>query len=311
MTRQTPNGAPSTLECDPPPGNVALRPLEGPARLDSPAVRRRQLGAELRRHREAAGLTLGDVAARLDCSASKISRLETGQTAANPRDVRDMLSLYRVGEAGFDTLVNLARQTRQWGWWRPYGSALTGLYVGLESAARLIRCYEVQYVPELLQTGEYAESLIRAAAPDTPPDEIGNRVRVRLDRQNLITQPGVELCCVLEEAALLRPIGGPDVMQRQLDYLRAVAERPNVTLRILPLDIGAHPGMDGSFVLLGFPDQANADTAYIATATGGVLNEKPDDVSRFAVVFDLLSEIALSHDASADLLARLAERQYA
>jgi hypothetical protein len=273
-------------------------------------VRRRQLGAELRRHREAAGLTLGDVAAQLDCSASKISRLETGQTAANPRDVRDMLALYRVGEAGFDELVDLARRTRQWGWWRPYGSALTGLYVGLESAARLVRCYEVQCVPELLQTAEYAEHLIRAAAPEAPAEEIGNRVRVRLGRQNLLVQPGAEISCVIEEAALLRPIGGPDVMQRQLDHLRTVAARPNVTLQIMPLGIGAHPGLDGSFVLLGFPDHANADTAYIATATGGVLNEKPDDVNRFANVFDLLRTVALPPDASAELLGRLAERQY-
>ena len=145
----------------------------------SPTIRRRRLGAELRRRREAAGVTIDGVAERLECSASKISRIETGHTSATPRDVRDMLEIYGVLGAECDELVQIAREARQKGWWHPYSTVLTGAYVGLEAAAQSVRAYEQQVVPGILQTEEYAKAMIKAARPDITADEVDRRVRAR------------------------------------------------------------------------------------------------------------------------------------
>jgi transcriptional regulator with XRE-family HTH domain len=280
-------------------------------RRGGPTVRRRRLGAELRRYREAAGLTIDAVAEKMDCSASKISRLETGQTGASPRDVRDMLVLYHVGQPELDDLMDVARETRQRGWWRPYGSILTGAYVAFEAAASAIRSYEAQCVPGLLQTEEYVRSQVGAARPDLPPEELANRVRVRLDRQTLLTQDDpVHLWCVVDEAALVRPVGGPDVMRAQLEFLVQSAERPHVRIQVLPFEAGAHAGMDGSFLMLHFPDEQDPDTVYVVMATGGVFQEKADELRRYETVFSSLQEVALPPDESAAFIARKAKELF-
>jgi transcriptional regulator with XRE-family HTH domain len=274
----------------------------------SPTVRRRRLGAELRKYREAAGLTIDAVAAQLDCSASKISRLETGHTGSSPRDVRDMLALYGVGDAELEALLVVARETRQRGWWQPYGSILTGAFVGFESAAHLIRSYEGQCLPGLLQTEAYARCLLKAGATILDQEELENRLRVRMIRQGLLTHADpVDFWCVLDESALRRPVGGPALMQAQLEHLIAVMELPNVTIQVLPLDVGEHPAMDGSFVLLRFPDDADPDTVYVTMATGGVFQEKPDDVARYATIFELVQQMALSAEESAAFIATMAK----
>jgi transcriptional regulator with XRE-family HTH domain len=277
-------------------------------RVVSPTVRRRRLGAELRRYRELAGLTIDQVAEQLDCSASKISRLETGQTGSSPRDVRDMLALYGVGDAELEELLTVARETRQRGWWQPYGSILTAAYVGFEAAADRIRSYEAQCIPGLLQTPEYARSMIAAVHTGRPIDEVDNRVRLRLGRQTLVTQEDpVDFWCVLDEAALRRPVGGRGVMRCQLEHLIRESARPNVTLQVLPMSSGEHPGMDGSFVILCFPDDADPDTVYVTIATGGVFQEKPDDVSRYKTIFECLQEMALPSAESAEFIAMMAK----
>jgi transcriptional regulator with XRE-family HTH domain len=277
-------------------------------RRGSPTVRRRRLGAELRRHRESAGFTIEQVAERLDCSASKISRLETGHTGASPRDVRDMLIIYRVGNAELDDLLEVAQEARQRGWWQRYGSVLSSDFVSFEAAAQTIRSYEAQCVPGLLQTEEYARSLIRAVRVDLSPAEIDRRVRVRMARQTLLTQHDpADFWCVLDEAVLLRAVGGPDVLRRQCEQLLTCAAMPNVTLQVLPLQVGAHAGMEGSFVLLGFPDDVDPDTVYVAMATGGVFQEKPDELTRYATIFDQLKRIALAPEESVAFVARLAK----
>jgi hypothetical protein len=277
-------------------------------RRGSPTVRRRRLGAELRRYRDAAGLTIDHVAESLDCSASKISRIETGQTGASPRDVRDMLALYTVGDAELESLMDIARGTRQRGWWQPYGSVLTGAYVGFEAAAHRIGSYEAHCVPGLLQTEEYAYSLISAARDDLSREEIADRVRVRKARQAILTQDEpVEFWSILDEAALLRPVGGPDVMREQFDHLLAAAELPNVTLQILPLSAGAHPGMEGSFVLLHFSDEMDRDTVYVAMATGGVFQEKPEELARYTLILERLKDVALPAEESVVFVAKLAK----
>ena len=277
-------------------------------RVVSPTVRRRRLGAELRRHRELAGLTIDQVADQLDCSASKISRLETGQTGSNPRDVRDMLALYGVGDTELEELLAVARETRQRGWWQPYGSILTGAYVGFEAAADRIRSYEAQCVPGLLQTADYARSMIAAVHTGRPRQEVDDRVHVRLGRQALLTQEDpVQFWCVLDEAALRRPVGGREVMRCQLEHLVRESARPNVTLQVLPMAAGEHPGMEGSFVIMSFPDVADPDTVYVTIATGGVFQEKPDDVSRYEIIFDRLQKMALSGAESAEFIATMAK----
>ena len=277
-------------------------------RVVSPTVRRRRLGAELRRHRELAGLTIDQVADQLDCSASKISRLETGQTGSNPRDVRDMLALYGVGDTELEELLSVARETRQRGWWQPYGSILTGAYVGFEAAADRIRSYEAQCVPGLLQTADYARSMIAAVHTGRPRQEVDDRVHVRLGRQALLTQEDpVQFWCVLDEAALRRPVGGREVMRCQLEHLVRESARPNVTLQVLPMAAGEHPGMEGSFVIMSFPDVADPDTVYVTIATGGVFQEKPDDVSRYEIIFDRLQKMALSGAESAEFIATMAK----
>ncbi len=277
-------------------------------RRGSPTVRRRRLGAELRRYREASGFTIDYVAEQLDCSASKISRLETGQTGASPRDVRDMLALYHVASPELDELVDIARETRKRGWWQSYGSVLTGAFVGFEAAAETIRSYEAQCIPGLLQIEDYARSLIRASRPEPSTTDVDDRVRVRLARQELLTQDEpVDFRCIIDEAALLRPVGGHDVMRRQLEYLVMVAEWPNVALQVLPLEAGAHAGMEGSFVLLGFADEADADTVYVTMATGGVFQEKVEEMLRYTTIFEHLQEIALSPGDSAEFVAKMAK----
>src|SRR5262249_13091907 len=154
----------------------------------SPTVRRRRLGLELRRLRETAGITIEAVAERLGCSSSKISRIETGHSGATPRDVPDILAVYRGRGAGGDQLGQVAREARQKGWWHLYGTVLTGAYVGLEAAASAIETYEAQVVPGLLQVPDYARTMICKARPDISPTEVDRRVRVRMARQALLTQ---------------------------------------------------------------------------------------------------------------------------
>lgn len=274
----------------------------------SPTIRRRRLGAELRRRREAARVTIEAVAERLECSASKISRIETGHTSATPRDVRDMLEIYGVVGAEADELVQISREARQKGWWHPYSTVLTGAYVGLEAAASSVRAYEQQVVPGLLQTEEYAKAMIRAARPDITAGEVERRVRVRLGRQPLLTQDDpIDLWVVLDEAVVSRPVGGDGVMRAQVERLVAVADLPNVTVQVLPFEAGAHAGMDGTFAILSFPEPGDPDVVFAENATGGLFLEKSEELRKYTFIFDHIRAAALRPEDSGALLAKLAE----
>jgi transcriptional regulator with XRE-family HTH domain len=273
----------------------------------SPTVRRRRLGAELRRLRESAGLTIDYVADRLECSSSKISRIETGHSGATPRDVRDLIELYGVGGSAGEELVRIARDARQKGWWHPYSTVLTGAYVGLETEACSIREYVQQVVPGLLQTEEYASAMIRAARPDISPTEVANRVGVRMQRQALLDQDDpVNLWVVLDEAVVSRPVGGDEVMQRQLDRLVEAAERPTVTIQLLPFEAGAHAGMDGTFAILHFPEPADTDVVFAENATGGLFLEKSDELRKYYFIFDHIRAAALRPEESVSFIAKAA-----
>lgn len=270
----------------------------------SPTVRRRRLGAELRRHRETAGFTIEQVAEYLGCSTSKISRLETGQIGSSPNDIREILRLFRVGEATVGELMEVAKETRQRGWWQRHSTVLTSDFVAFEQAASLIRSYEAQCVPGLLQIEDYARHLLAGSRELLVDDDhsaayIERRLQVRMQRRSLLTRPDpVQFWCVIDESALLRPVGGPTIMSRQIQHMVAMAEQDNITIQVLPLRVGAHPGMDGSFTIFGFPHDSEPDAVYVTTATGGAFPEKPEHLTRMVALFEQLTSLALAPEDS-------------
>ncbi|NMO56779.1 helix-turn-helix domain-containing protein [Actinoplanes sp. TBRC 11911] len=274
----------------------------------SPTIRRRRLGAEMRRHREAAGVTIDTVAARIGCSMSKVSRIETGHTSATPADVQNILDIYGVDDAIKMELVQIAREARQKGWWHPFSTVLTGAYVGLEAAARAVRTYEQQVIPGLLQSEEYAIAMIRAARLGDRIEEIEQRVHVRMARQSLLTSDDpIDLRVVLDEAVLSRPVGGDEVMRDQLRRLIEAARLPNVTLQILPFDVGAHAGMDGTFAILEFEEERDADVVFTENATGGLFLEKFEELEKYNAIFEAIQATALDPDASTQMMELLVE----
>jgi transcriptional regulator with XRE-family HTH domain len=277
-------------------------------RRGSPTLRRRQLGQELRRLREAAGTTIDQVAERLNCSASKISRIETGQSGVSSRDVRDILAAYQVEGVQAEALVEMAREAKQRGWWQLYGTVLTSAYVGLEAAAAELHSFEPLVVPGLLQTEEYARAMVLAGWPNMPNEEVEQRIRVRMKRQSLLYQDDpLQLSIILDESALRRPVGGIDAMRRQLDKLLNAAELPHVTLQVLPLSAGAHGGMDGAFTILLFEEQVNQDLVFAANGAGGLFLEKDDEIERYASIFAGLQGYALPPRRSIEMIAKLAK----
>jgi transcriptional regulator with XRE-family HTH domain len=274
----------------------------------SPTIRRRRLGVELRRHREAARVTIDMVAERLGCSTSKVSRIETGHTSATPGDVSAMMDIYGVSEAIKSELVQIAREARQKGWWHPFSTVLTGAYVGLEAAARSVRTYESQVIPGLLQSEEYAIAVIRAAQSRDSDQEIEQRVRVRMERQSLLIQDDpIDLLVVLDEAVVSRPVGGDEVMRDQLARLITTARLPNVTLQILPFAAGAHAGMDGTFAILEFEEEGDADVVFTENATGGLFLEKAEELSRYISIFETIRTTALPPEESIGMIQMLVE----
>ena len=271
----------------------------------TPTGRRRRLGAELRRLREAAGLTIDRVAEELECSPSKVSRIETGQVSATPRDVRDMLGLYRVDDDRLEAMVQVAREARQRGWWQKFVDVPDGVpaYVGLETAATSIDVYMALLVPALLQTPDYARAVIAAVRPDLPPAEIDRRVELRLRRQDLLDQERPpRMRVLLDDTVLRRPVGGPAVMAAQRRRLLADADRPAVTIQVLEVGAGAHAGMDGPFTIFGFPAPAERDVVALDSAADALYLEGPEDVARYRRVFELLLPAARSPGDSAAII---------
>ena len=273
-----------------------------------PTVRRRRLAAELRRLRDAAGLTIDEVGEKLECSASKISRIETGHVGVTPRDARDLLELYGVQGDDREALVQLAREARTRGWWHAYSEVFTGAFVGLEADASSLRAFQALLVPGLLQTEDYARAVIRAMRPDAEEADIERRVVARMERQRLVTDAAPpEYWAVLDEAVLHRLVGGPKVMAAQLSKLLELAAMPHMTIQVVPFGTGAHPGMEGPFVILGFPEQADPDVVYVDSTTSGAYLELPADVRRYSLMFDHLRAAALKPDDSVGLIAKHAE----
>jgi transcriptional regulator with XRE-family HTH domain len=269
-------------------------------------VRRRRLAAELRSLREAAGLRCEEVAARLDCSASKISRIETGRVSVSPRDVRDLLRIYGVPDDQRDSLIQLARESRQKGWWQAYGDSVEphlATYLGMESAASEIRVYRGSKLPGLLQTEDYARAVVGASSPGIPRPGDERSIAYRMERQQQAKSRRPRLWVVLDEAALRRLVGGPEVMRAQLEHLIRLSAESDIFLQVIPFTAGAQILVDLPFAILAFPDLADPDVVCIRYPTGTVWIEDTPEVRAYSTLFCHLQAVALSQDDSAALMA--------
>nr|WP_202501253.1 helix-turn-helix transcriptional regulator [Streptomyces sp. SID5785] len=279
----------------------------------NPTVRRRRLGQELRRLRELKGMTAEEVAERLLVSQSKISRLENGRRSISQRDVRDLCGVYEVEDHRIvDSLMQMAKDSRQQGWWHSFGDIPYSVYIGLETDAASLRIYDPQVVPGLLQTRGYAEALINGALPETVSQDIEKRVQVRMRRQERIQAPDnpLRLWTVLDEAALKRVVGGKSVMREQLEHLVEQSQLPHVTVQVIPFDMGAHPGLNGQYAILEFPDAADSSVVYIEGVTSDLYLEKANDVQKYSVMYEHLRAQALNVDQSRQFISDIA-KEYA
>ena len=254
-----------------------------------PTVRRLQLGARLRSLREAKGVTRDQAGWAIRASESKISRMELGRVSFKERDVSDLLTLYGVeDEAEHTRLLTMAREANTPGWWHPYGDLLASWfqnYLDLEQAAELIRTYEVQFVPGLLQTEAYARAVILLGYSDAKSEELDRRVGLRMARKQVLTRPdGPRLWAVLDEALLRRPIGGVAVQREQIEALIEACELPRVRLQVVRFNTGGHAAAGGAFSILRFPHQDLPDIVYIEHLTNALYLEKREDVDQYAAV---------------------------
>jgi transcriptional regulator with XRE-family HTH domain len=289
-----------------------------PDTLTGSTVPRRQLGRYLRDLRNAAGLTVKDAARGLEWSEAKMWRIETGQTSLRSLDVEAMCRIYGARQDITNALMGLAKETKARGWWQAYGDAVPewfDLYVGLEAAASRLFLYGQELVPGLLQTEDYARTLIAADNPGVEPAEIDRRVRLRMARQALISrtidQPALQVA--LNESVLRWPVGGTTIMAAQLERLAAASDLPNVSLRVVPFSAGFHPGiLSGSFNILRFPLNGNgADseppTVYADLYTGALYLDKPQEIERYSDAFTGIWQQALDESSSRELITQAAE----
>ncbi|MFF5498143.1 helix-turn-helix domain-containing protein [Streptomyces aquilus] len=276
----------------------------------NPTVRRRRLGQELRRLRELKGMTAEEVAERLLVSQSKISRLENGRRSISQRDVRDLCGVYEVEDHRIvDSLMQMAKDSRQQGWWHSFGDIPYSVYIGLETDAASLRVYDPQVVPGLLQTRTYAEALISGALPEAAPTDIDKRVQVRLRRQERISAADnpLRLWAVLDEATLRREVGNKQVMIEQLEHLIEMSQLPHVTVQLIPFTMGAHPGVSGQYAILEFPDAADSSVVYIEGVTSDLYLEKAQDVQKYSVMYEHLRAQALNADQTRDFISKVAK----
>ncbi|MFI9160739.1 helix-turn-helix domain-containing protein [Kitasatospora aureofaciens] len=283
--------------------------------MDSPTVLRRRLGSELRRLRERADLQAKFVADELGFSASKVSRIESGQTTLKESDIRAMLELYGVSdEAELHQFISLTRRSTQRGWWHDYGDSLPEwfqTYVGLEADASRIRSYESELVPGLLQTADYAREVFRTFWPEQDSGHIiERRVKLRMQRQEIIRGPKpLTVHAVLSEAVLRRAVGGVDLMSEQVKHLIKAAQQPNITVQVLPFSAGAHPAMGTNFRILSF-SEVPGEIVFCESVTSSLYIEKESDVARHEHVFDHITSLAMSPTDSASWMQQLATEGY-
>jgi transcriptional regulator with XRE-family HTH domain len=266
----------------------------------SPTVRQRELGNRLRERRNQLQLTVQDVADKLICSATKISRLETGARRPSLRDVRDLCRLYQIDEPTTAELMRLAQAAREAGWWTEYEDLDLDPYIGLEQEATAITCFSVHYMPGLLQTADYARAIIRAIAPKMDPDIHRQRVDARMRRQQLFDEDdSPRYHVLLDEAVLYRRVGGPAVMAAQLDKAMDAQHRGKANIQVIPFDIGAYAGMDAHFIMLEFDeDPGLPPVVFIEGLAANKYLKRDADIARYRETIEYLRKLALSpHDS--------------
>jgi transcriptional regulator with XRE-family HTH domain len=270
-----------------------------------PTAQRLQLGATLRRKREAAGQRQEQAAEALDCDTSKISRIEHGRSGLKAAELEKLLDLYQVTGPDRQKLLDVGKGARQRGRRKLYGDTLSGRFrrfMDLEAAATEIRCYEGELVPGLLQTEDYARALIRSALFGADQaSEVDRRIKIRMGRKAVLTRdvpPPPRLWCVLGEAVFARPIGGPEVLRAQIEYLlQATAEPTTLTVQVLPFSVGAYPGLGSSFCLFSLGTAA-PEVGHMDTLSVGSTDVERENVTNLVELFDRLRAIALGPEES-------------
>jgi len=271
----------------------------------SPIVRRRELGVLLRALRTEKGLTVEQVAERLLCSPSKVSRMETGHGLATPRDIRDLCDLYEVADAAErERLTILAREGKRRAWWQSYDLAYAN-YVGLEAEAVAISAFQSSVVHGLLHTADYARANHESSIPRFDPEQIDLQIEAKLTRQRVLTQANPpRFAVVLDEAALHRRVGGPQVMAAQLTKILDVSALPNVMVQVLPFELGAHPALESNFTILRLPDPTPG-VVYVEGMIGSIHLQRAEDLGRYHDIFGKLQSMALDPKDTTDLIAQL------
>jgi transcriptional regulator with XRE-family HTH domain len=275
-----------------------------------PTVASGRLARELRDRREKAGLSQESVAEEMGWAESKLYRIENDKSRVLIRDVKRLLKLYKVRGKEENALLELARLAGEPEWWHPYSGAIPEwfqVFVVLESSASELNGYQSELVHGIMQTEDYARAIMSTAPNSDDDDEIENKIAVRTKRQARLTgDDPLSVWFVLNEAVIRRVVGGPQVMREQLEHLIALSELRNVTLQVLPFDIGEHAAMHGAFKLLKFPAPGDPDKVYLEEQIGGIYTQKPQEVDRYALMFDHLRARALGPEQTRALLRDVA-----
>jgi transcriptional regulator with XRE-family HTH domain len=275
----------------------------------------RQLGDELRRLREAAGLTTTQAADALDCTKGKISRIENGHVPVRTPDLIALMQAYEVGDSEtrerLGSLARRANRRRREGWWHQYGAVLADTYrdyIEMENICDGIKTFQAQLIPGLLQTPAYGRAITVASRAWKTAEEIDQFVQVRIARQErLAGEAPLELWAVLAEGVLRQQVGGPGVMRDQLEHLATMAEMPNITVQVLPFSRGAHSGMFGPYLLLSFPRVSALDLVLTETPIGNIWMEQESEVAHYRELFDDARTSALPPTESLRLIRRIAK----
>jgi transcriptional regulator with XRE-family HTH domain len=273
----------------------------------SPTVRKRELGKRLRDLRNQHNMTVEQVAESIMCSATKVSRLETGTRRPNPRDVRDLCRLYDVDEPTTAELMSLAQGAREPGWWTQYEDLDLEPYIGLEQDATAITCFSVYYMPGLLQTADYARAVIKAIAPKMAPEIIQQRVEARMRRQQLLEEDdSPRYRVILDEAVLRRRVGGSAVMTSQLGRALDAQRQAKAIIQVIPFEIGAYAGMDGYFILLEFDEDSEMSPGvFVEGLSSNKYLERNADVDRYRETIDYLRNLALDPQESMERITEI------
>jgi hypothetical protein len=275
-----------------------------------PTVRRRIVGVQLRRLREAAFVSRQKAGEAIGIGEARLGRVESGRAGLDEDEVVRLLSLYGIhDERERDALLTLVREANRPGWLQAYSGAMPAWfrpYVDLEEAAQVIRTYEVQFIPGLLQTEDYARAVIAHGMSEPPEDEVERRVELRLRRQRILAHPNpTRLWAVIDEAALWRPIGGPEVTRAQLRALLDAARLQHITVQVMPFRVGGHAGEAGAFTILRFPEPELHDIAYLEQLTGAMYLEKDDDMDHYGAAMERLCVQSASPEESMDLISKI------